>query len=260
MSLDKPRFRRDLEAVPLEEDGQRYVEVRDPVTGGSFRLYDSEYRVALAFDGLSFDRIIPWLRLALGLELDESVLREFAGRLHELGFLEPDDGREPDPVPTPAVETAPSHAEKATEKSETNEQLSATPEREIGTPVWEPACVPGEIDASPVEVVKEEAPSAADTNDETAASQRDVHETTASPPVQVPGGLAPTPSEPAEPAEPTEPTEPTRAEPTEPTLAAVPACRVRRLGGGCLRNRLRIEIHAQTHPHPLRWRRWIARL
>src|ERR1039457_382602 len=50
MSVEKPRFRRDFAAAPVEVDGERYVEVRDPRTGGSFLFYDFEYRVALAFD------------------------------------------------------------------------------------------------------------------------------------------------------------------------------------------------------------------
>jgi multidrug efflux pump subunit AcrA (membrane-fusion protein) len=114
MSLDRPRFRRDLLAVPLEADGQRYVEVRDPSTGGSFRLYDIEYRVALAFDGLAFAQIIPWLRLATGLELAEDELREFASRLAELGLLDPDADGAPAPrIPAPGEEPGAATAQVA---------------------------------------------------------------------------------------------------------------------------------------------------
>ncbi len=104
MSLDQPRFRRDLEAVSLEADGQRYVDVRDPSTGVSFRLYDFEYHVALAFDGLSFETIVPWLKLAAGITVEPAQLREFAARLDELGFLERAEGEgAPPPVRTYAV-------------------------------------------------------------------------------------------------------------------------------------------------------------
>jgi biotin carboxyl carrier protein len=99
MSLDKPRFRRDLEAVPLEVGGQKYVELHDPNTGASFQLYDFEYRVALAFDGLAFDKVISWMKLVAGMDLRESELREFATRLGELGFLE--DGAEHQPARSP---------------------------------------------------------------------------------------------------------------------------------------------------------------
>jgi multidrug efflux pump subunit AcrA (membrane-fusion protein) len=120
MSLDRPRFRRDLLAEPLEADGQRYVEVRDPSTGGSFRLYDLEYRVALAFDGLAFAQIIPWLRLATGLELAEDELREFASRLAELGLLEPDADGAPAPrIPAPGEEAGAATAQVAAGAPET---------------------------------------------------------------------------------------------------------------------------------------------
>ena len=89
MPLDRPRFRRDLEAVPFEADGQVFVEVRDPGTGDAFQFYEFEYRVALAFDGLPFERVIPWLKLATGMQFQLDQLRDFAHRLDELGFLEP---------------------------------------------------------------------------------------------------------------------------------------------------------------------------
>jgi hypothetical protein len=90
MSREKPRFRRDLEAVPVETDGESYVEVRDPKTGARFSFYDFEYRVALAFDGLLLATVIPWVKLSTGMELSEEQLAAFADRLAELGFLEAD--------------------------------------------------------------------------------------------------------------------------------------------------------------------------
>lgn len=90
MSLEKPRFRRDLEASPVSADGQSYVEVRDAATGRSFLFYDFEYQVALAFDGLPLEKVIPWVKLATGLALEVAQLREFAQRLDELGFIEAD--------------------------------------------------------------------------------------------------------------------------------------------------------------------------
>jgi hypothetical protein len=98
VSLKKPHFRRDLEVVPLEADGERYVEVRDSRTGGSFVFYDFEYRVALAFDGLALDKVVPWVKLSTGLELQVDQLQAFAARLEEMGFLEREEG------PTPALD------------------------------------------------------------------------------------------------------------------------------------------------------------
>ena len=103
MSLEKPRFRRDLEAVAVEAGGQDYVEVSDRRTGTSFRFYDFEYRVALAFDGLAFDKVAPWVKLSSGLELTVAQLEEFAARLDEMGFLETESGFTPTPQIVPRM-------------------------------------------------------------------------------------------------------------------------------------------------------------
>ena len=111
MSVEKPRFRRDLEAVPIEADGERYVEVRDLEAGWSFCFYDFEYRVALAFDGLALNKVIPWVKLSTGLELRVDQLQAFAASLGEMGFLE----GEPGPTPTP--EMPPSSLQESTPMS-----------------------------------------------------------------------------------------------------------------------------------------------
>ena len=72
----------------MEAGGESYVEVRDVAKGSSFCFYDFEYRVALAFDGLVLERVIPWVKMSTGLELQVDQLREFAARLDEMGFLE----------------------------------------------------------------------------------------------------------------------------------------------------------------------------
>lgn len=99
MSRERPRFRRDLEALPLEVNGESYVEVRDPTSGARFTFYDFEYRVALAFDGLPLATVIPWLKLSTGMELTQDQLTVFADKLAELGFLE----AEPSDTPSPAA-------------------------------------------------------------------------------------------------------------------------------------------------------------
>jgi len=88
MSLKQPRFRRDLEAVPVESEGQSYVDVRDRSMGKSFRFYDFEYRVALAFDGLPLEKVVPWVKISTGLELQVVQLQAFAECLETMGFLE----------------------------------------------------------------------------------------------------------------------------------------------------------------------------
>ena len=111
MSREKPRFRRDLEAVPVEARGESYVEVRDPKTGARFSFYDFEYRVALAFDGLLLATVIPWVKLSTGMELSEDQLSAFADRLAELGFLEADPSDvESGPEVSPEEAAAPASA------------------------------------------------------------------------------------------------------------------------------------------------------
>ena len=48
MDLEKPRFRNDLVAQPIEEEGIRWVDVTDPDSGSTFRFYDVEYSIACA--------------------------------------------------------------------------------------------------------------------------------------------------------------------------------------------------------------------
>jgi len=90
MSEASPRFRQDLATSPVEADGVACVDVSDPKTGNSFRLYDFEYQLALQLNGQPVDEVVSWASQAYGAELTADSLREFATRLHELGFLESD--------------------------------------------------------------------------------------------------------------------------------------------------------------------------
>ena len=47
----KPRFRNDLVAQQLEEEGVQYVDVTDPNSGSTFRFYDVEYSIACGMNG-----------------------------------------------------------------------------------------------------------------------------------------------------------------------------------------------------------------
>lgn len=127
MSLEKPRFRRDLEARPVTTDGQSYVEVWDATAGKSFLFYDFEYQVALAFDGLPLEKVIPWVKLATGLALQVDQLREFVQRLDELGFLERELAEE---IQTPTSENPaePIPPLADTVAAQTVDQASETPE------------------------------------------------------------------------------------------------------------------------------------
>jgi multidrug efflux pump subunit AcrA (membrane-fusion protein) len=83
-----PRFRQDLESSNTETDGVACVDVTDPKTGTNFRFYDFEYQLAQQLNGQPFGDVISWASAAFGVDLTVEGIKEFAGRLSELGFLE----------------------------------------------------------------------------------------------------------------------------------------------------------------------------
>jgi multidrug efflux pump subunit AcrA (membrane-fusion protein) len=91
MGQSSPRFRKALAASATEVDGVTFVDVSDESTGTTFRLYDFEYELALQLDGQPLDDVVVWAASTYGMELTPEGIEEFAGRLGELGFLEPLD-------------------------------------------------------------------------------------------------------------------------------------------------------------------------
>jgi hypothetical protein len=172
MAYEGPRFRRDLISTVFYEGGVRCVDVHDPKRGATFRLFDYEYSVALAFDGRDLGKVISWVRVSTGLELNEEQLTSFARRLDQLGFLDKPKaegevtpppvvpGETPTPllvpvprVPVPApphdentpppeagslaTSTRPNSGERLASTGSTPEPEPAaaeTPESELGTP------------------------------------------------------------------------------------------------------------------------------
>jgi hypothetical protein len=102
MSEASPRFRQDLATSAIEADGVPCVDVRDPKTGTSFRLYDFEYQLALQLNGQPLAEVIGWASQNYGVELTTDSVGEFATRLRELGFLE---SQAPAPPRTDAAAT-----------------------------------------------------------------------------------------------------------------------------------------------------------
>ncbi len=88
MNEASPRFRQDLATSPVDADGVACVDVSDPKTGASFRLYDFEYQLALQLNGQPVANVVSWASEVYGAELTADSLDEFASRLRELGFLE----------------------------------------------------------------------------------------------------------------------------------------------------------------------------
>src|SRR5262249_40884299 len=88
-ATDRPRFRADLVAQPIEEEGVRYVDVTDPASGQTFRFYDVEYSIACAMDGdRDVQNLIDWTLTELGIEASHEELVSVINTLADLGYLE----------------------------------------------------------------------------------------------------------------------------------------------------------------------------
>ena len=108
MDEASPRFRQDLVAAATEADGVPCVDVSDPGTGTSFRFYDFEYQLALQLNGQPLAAVTAWASEAYGVDLTAEGIGEFAGRLAELGFLEPAGPHRPRlPLPLPRLPRRP---------------------------------------------------------------------------------------------------------------------------------------------------------
>jgi hypothetical protein len=89
VQTDRPRFRNDLVAQPIEEEGVRYVDVTDPLSGNTFRFYDVEYSIACAMDGArDLAALSEWTRTELGIETSADELVGVVSTLADLGYLD----------------------------------------------------------------------------------------------------------------------------------------------------------------------------
>ena len=65
---NKPRFKQELVAEPIEDGGARFIDVMDPDSGNIFRFYEVEYALACAMDGeRDVAGIVHWAQEELGL-------------------------------------------------------------------------------------------------------------------------------------------------------------------------------------------------
>jgi hypothetical protein len=88
-SLSRPRFRNDLVAQQLEEEGVQYVDVTDPNSGSTFRFYDVEYSIACGMNGeRDLGELVDWARADLGIETTPEELGQVMSTLAELGYLD----------------------------------------------------------------------------------------------------------------------------------------------------------------------------
>src|SRR5262245_54884347 len=83
-----PRFRTDLVAEPINEDGKRFIAVFDPDTGTGYRFYEVEYSLACAMDGeRDVAGLVRWAREELGVEPSARELQTVITTLDHLGYL-----------------------------------------------------------------------------------------------------------------------------------------------------------------------------
>jgi hypothetical protein len=85
---DRPRFRQDLVAESIEDQGARFIDVMDPDSGNLFRFYEVEYSLACGMDGeRDVAGIVKWAQEELGMTPSAQEVRSVITTLGELGFI-----------------------------------------------------------------------------------------------------------------------------------------------------------------------------
>src|SRR4051812_11510879 len=88
----RPRFRQDLVAEAVDDQGARFIDVMDPDSGNLFRFYEVEYSLACAMDGeRDVAGIVKWAQQELGLSPSQQEIRTVIATLGDLGFIDPGD-------------------------------------------------------------------------------------------------------------------------------------------------------------------------
>ena len=85
-TTDRPRFRQDLVAEPIEDGATRFIDVLDPDSGVLFRFFEVEYSLACAMDGQrDVAGIVKWAEEELGLKANANEVRNVISTLGNLG-------------------------------------------------------------------------------------------------------------------------------------------------------------------------------
>ncbi|HEV7559380.1 MAG TPA: hypothetical protein VGO00_28085 [Kofleriaceae bacterium] len=88
-TTDRPRFRQDLVAESIDDQGSRFIDVMDPDSGSVFRFFEVEYSLACAMDGQrDVAGIVQWAREELGVTPSPREVRTVIATLGELGFID----------------------------------------------------------------------------------------------------------------------------------------------------------------------------
>ncbi|HWU89074.1 MAG TPA: hypothetical protein VN253_17535 [Kofleriaceae bacterium] len=87
--IERPRFRQDLVAEPIEDHGAKFIDVMDPDSGNVFRFYEVEFSIACAMDGeRDVSSLVRWAQEELGVTPSPNEVRTVIATLGELGYLD----------------------------------------------------------------------------------------------------------------------------------------------------------------------------
>ncbi len=101
MQLERPRFRQDLVAEPIEDGNAKFVDVADPDSNAVYRFYEVEYALACAMDGeRDVAGVVRWAQEELGLSTTANEVKSVIATLGSLHFLDSEEA----PVARPAAQ------------------------------------------------------------------------------------------------------------------------------------------------------------
>ena len=136
--LDRPRFRQDLVAELIDDQGARFIDVMDPDSGSLFRFYEVEYSLACGMDGeRDVPGIVKWAQDELGLSPSQQEVRSVIATLGDLGFIDTgaaDAGTDQPELAASIVVVAPAKPPTAPEL-ELGSAGTPAPKREPARPV-----------------------------------------------------------------------------------------------------------------------------
>jgi len=86
---ERPRFRQDLLAEAVDDQGAKYIDVMDPDSGNVFRFYEAEFSLAVGMDGeRDVPGLVKWAHDELGLTATANEIRTVIATLGDLGYLD----------------------------------------------------------------------------------------------------------------------------------------------------------------------------
>ena len=129
VATDRPRFKQELVAEPIEDGGARFIDLMDPDSGNVFRFYEVEYALACAMDGeRDVAGIVRWAQEELGLSPSPKEVQTVIATLGDLGYLDARPAAETH-APAPVVETAPT---APTAPAKVNAKVEAKHDDDLG--------------------------------------------------------------------------------------------------------------------------------